>query len=68
MTTEQSVEEQARLPGAEEAHLDIAALHSSVTDLEQKARAFIKQRPVAAVLVAVGTGYLVARLVARGRR
>jgi hypothetical protein len=44
------------------------ALRASVTDLEQQARARIIQRPVVAVLAAVGAGYLVARLVARGLR
>ncbi len=68
MTTEQSVEEQPLPPHVQPAQLDIAALRSSVTDLEQQARAFIRQRPVVAVLAAVGAGYLVARLVSRGRR
>jgi len=68
MTTEQSVEERAWPPRAAHGPLDITALRSSVTDLEQQARTFIRQRPVVAVLAAVGAGYLVARLVSRGRR
>jgi hypothetical protein len=43
-------------------------LRSSVTELEQQARTRIMQRPVVTVLAAVGVGYLVARLVARGLR
>lgn len=68
MTTEQSVEERPLPQRTQQKQLDIAALRSSVTDLEQQARAFIRQRPVVAVLAAIGAGYLVARLVARGRR
>jgi hypothetical protein len=44
-----------------------ADIGSGVTDLEEQARAFIKKRPVVAVLSAVGLGYLVARLVSRAR-
>lgn len=68
MTTEQSVEERPLPQRTQQGQLDIAALRGSVTDLEQQARAFIRQRPVVAVLAAIGAGYLVARLVARGRR
>lgn len=44
---------------------DLEALRSSVTELEEQARTRIMQRPVVAVMVAVGAGYVVARLVAR---
>lgn len=68
MTTDQHVEAPPVAPRAPQGQSDITALRSGVTDLEQQARAFIRQRPVVAVLAAVGAGYLVARLVARGRR
>ena len=68
MTTDQSVEERPLPQRAEHGQVDITALRSGVTDLEQQARAFIRERPVVAVLAAVGAGYLVARLVSRGRR
>ena len=67
MTTDQGLEEPLP-PRAQPGQLDITALRATVTDLEQQARAFIRQRPVMAVLAAVGAGYLVARLVSRGRR
>ena len=65
MTTHEHVDEPALAPHGQS---DTTALRSGVADLEQQARAFIRQRPVVAVLAAVGAGYLVARLVARGRR
>jgi len=68
MTTDQHVEVPPSVPPAPRGPTDIAATRSGFTDLEQQARAFIRQRPVAAVLAAVGAGYLVARFVARGRR
>ncbi len=43
-------------------------VRSTVTDLEQQARTLIRQRPVVAVLTAVGVGYLVARVVSRAMR
>ncbi|MBI4514973.1 MAG: hypothetical protein HY699_04045 [Deltaproteobacteria bacterium] len=68
MTTDQMAEEPPLPRGTEQVQPDIAAVRSKVTDLEQQARALIKQRPVVAVLAAVGVGYLVARLVSRGTR
>ena len=43
-------------------------LLSTLTDLTQRVRTVIEQRPVVAVLAAVGVGYVVARLVSRGGR
>lgn len=54
-----------RNPAPSHAWPDMEALRSSVTELEEQARTRIMQRPVVAVMVAVGVGYLVARLVAR---
>ena len=59
MSTEQS---------AEEGQPTIAAVGSRLTDLEHQARTLIRQRPVVAVLAAVGVGYLVGRLVSRVMR
>ena len=47
---------------------DGAAGGSTLTDLEHQARTLIRQRPVVAVLAAVGVGYLAARLVSRAMR
>lgn len=68
MTTDQIAEERPVPHRAEQAQPDIAAVRSTVTELEQQARTLIRQRPVVAVLAAAGVGYLVARLVARGMR
>jgi hypothetical protein len=68
MTADQQVEEQPLAPRAAPEEMNRTALRSGVTDLEQQARAFVRQRPVLAVLAAAGAGYLVARLVSRGRR
>ena len=68
MTTDQIAEEQPLPRRAEQVQPDIAAVHSKVTEIEQQARTLIRQRPVVAVLAAAGLGYLVARLVSRGRR
>lgn len=53
---------------AEQGQPNIAAIRSRLTDLEQEARTLIRQRPVVAVLAAVGVGYVVARLVSRAMR
>jgi len=68
MTIDQIAEERPVPRRTEQVQRDLAAVRSTVTDLEQQARALIRQRPVVAVLAAVGVGYLVARLVARGAR
>ena len=68
MITDQIAEERPLPRRAEQVQPDIAAVRSRVTDLEQQARTLIRQRPVVAVLAAVGVGYLVARLVSRGMR
>lgn len=68
MTTDQIAEERPSPRRAEQVEAAGAAVRSRVTDLEQQARTLISQRPVVAVLAAVGVGYLVARLVSRGLR
>jgi len=68
MTTDHIAEEPPLPRRAEQEQPNIAAVRSRLTDLEQQARTLIRQRPVVAVLVAVGVGYLVARLVSRAMR
>ena len=65
MITDQVAEGRASPPGAEQGQPDITELRYTVADLEERARTFIRQRPVVAVLVAVGAGYLVARVLSR---
>jgi hypothetical protein len=67
MTTDHLAAERPPPPRSEQAS-GITDLRSRVTDLEQLARTLIRERPVVAVLAAVGVGYLVARLVSRGTR
>lgn len=66
--SDQIAAERRPSPRADQPWPDMEALRSSVTELEQHARTRITQRPVVAVMMAVGVGYLVARLVARGAR
>jgi hypothetical protein len=47
---------------------DVDATGARLLDLEQQARAAIEQRPIAAVLLALGFGYIVARLASRTSR
>jgi ElaB/YqjD/DUF883 family membrane-anchored ribosome-binding protein len=68
MIADQIVEEPPLPRRAEQGQPDITAVRSRLTDLEQQARTLIRQRPVVAVLAAVGVGYLVARLVSRAMR
>lgn len=55
--------EEARAPQPVQA--DLAAVRTQVVDLEREARTLIQQRPVTAVLAALGAGYAIARLVSR---
>ena len=66
MITEQIAAERRPPEGSEQtADSEVA---SAVMELAQRVRAIIEQRPVVAVLTAVGVGYVVARLVSRGGR
>ena len=47
---------------------EISTVRSVVAELEQTTRGLIRQRPVVAVLVSAGVGYLVARAFARVTR
>jgi hypothetical protein len=66
MITEQIAAEPPS-PGRPE-HAANPEVASTLTELTQRARAVIEQRPVVAVLTAIGVGYIVARLVSRGGR
>jgi hypothetical protein len=68
MITDQIAEEPPLPRRADREQLNIAAVRSGLPDLEQQARTLIRQRPVVAVLAAIGVGYLVARLVSRAMR
>lgn len=70
MTTTTRIEEDAPqpVPLAQQVPADIDALRAKVTDLEQQASVLIRERPVVAVLAAVGVGYLLARLASRAPR
>jgi len=68
MIKDQIAEEPPLPRRAEQGQPNITAVRSRLTDLEQQARTLIRQRPVVAVLAAVGVGYLVARLVSRAMR
>lgn len=66
MITEQTA---AKSPSPDHSeHAAATELTSTLTEIAERARTVIKQRPVAAVLTAVGVGYVVARLVSRGGR
>jgi hypothetical protein len=69
MITEQGAGQIAAepLPGRAEQAAD-ADVAFTLTDFAQRIRAIIEQRPVVAVLAAVGVGYVIARLATRGRR
>jgi len=65
MIPDEIAEELLVPPGSEFGQDDIAAVRTALTDFEHQARTLIRQRPVVAVLTAVGVGYVVARIVAR---
>lgn len=44
---------------------DVAAVRSTATDYERQLETFVRERPVTAVLSALGFGFLVARLFSR---
>jgi hypothetical protein len=61
-------ESQRPVPRAGQSPVEIDALRAKVSDLEQQASVLIRERPVVAVLAAVGIGYLLARLASRAPR
>ena len=65
MIPEQIAAERRSPPRAPQGQPGVAEVRARVTELEQQTRTVIRQRPIVAVLAALGVGYLVARLVAR---
>lgn len=68
MTINPSSDVRLLSPPVERAESGVDAIGSELKDLEKQARAAIQERPIVAVLVAVGLGYLVARLASRANR
>jgi len=68
MITDQIAEDRRSSPRSQQAQPGVAEIRDRVTDLERHARTLIGQRPIVAVLAAVGFGYLTARLVSRATR
>lgn len=55
-------------PRTEPVPEDLAAVRTKLLELEDQARTLVRERPVAAMLAALGLGYLVARLFTRRSR
>ncbi len=69
MITDQIAAERSSPPHSEPVQSDILTnVSSRMTEIEQHLRTLIRQRPVVAILTAVGAGYLVARLLSRALR
>jgi hypothetical protein len=68
MITDRISEERPSPPRSQQAQPVVAEIRVRVTDLERHARTLIRERPIMAVLAAVGVGYLAARLVSRAMR
>ena len=68
MLTDDLADERGSAARSQQAQPGLAQARARVTDLERQARTLIRQRPIVAVLAAVGVGYLTARLVSRAIR
>jgi hypothetical protein len=68
MITDHVAEEQPSPPRPEHVESGFEEARARVTDLEHRARTLIRQRPIVAVLAALGVGYLAARVVSRALR
>ena len=68
MITDQIAEEWQSPPRSQQVPPGFADIRAKATDLERHARTLIRQRPIVAVLAAVGIGYLAARIVSRVMR
>lgn len=55
-------------PRTEQVPEDLAAARTKLVELEDQARTLVRERPVVAMLAALGLGYLVARLFTRRSR
>jgi hypothetical protein len=67
MITDQIADER-RSPPTQQVQPEFAEVRTRATDLERHARRLIRQRPIVALLGAVGVGYLAGRLVSRAMR
>lgn len=67
-TMEQIAPAQPTTPPTAPVPEELAAVRAKLLDLEEQARTLVRERPVAAVLAAVGLGYVVARLFSRRSR
>ena len=68
MIADQIAEERPSQPRLQPVKSELAEVRTRATELERHARTVIRQRPIVAVLAAVGAGYLAARLVSRAMR
>ena len=68
MVTDQIAEEPEAAPCSQQAQPGFEEVLGRLTDLHRQARTLIRERPIVAVLTAVGVGYLTARLVSRATR
>jgi len=67
MNTEPDTESQSLRHLSQTIQADMTAVRSTALDLDRQILSFVRERPVTAVLVALGLGFAVARLFA-GRR
>jgi len=65
MNTERNAEDRPLRQLSDTLQTDLAMVRSTATDLERQVQTFIEERPVAAVLTALGLGFVVARIFTR---
>jgi len=65
MNTERNSESRPLRQLSETLQTDIEIFKSATTDIEQQLQKFVQERPVAAVLSALGLGFVVARMFSR---
>ncbi|HYC56585.1 MAG TPA: hypothetical protein VEL28_16770 [Candidatus Binatia bacterium] len=65
MITERNSEDRSFRQLSQTIQTDLSAVKSTATDFEQQLNSFVRERPVAAVLTALGLGFVVARIFSR---
>ncbi|HYB99913.1 MAG TPA: hypothetical protein VEC57_12350 [Candidatus Limnocylindrales bacterium] len=65
MITDRNSEDRSFRQISQTIQTDLEAVRSTATDFEQQLQTFVRERPVAAVLAALGLGFVVARIFAR---
>ena len=65
MNTEHMTEDQPLRRLGQTISTDIDVVRSKAGDVEQQLQSFVRERPVAAVLSALGIGFVVARIFSR---